>query len=208
MSENVPTAPAGDIVARASKEYRIKRYLMVALLFGWGVWSLYDGYIGYPKKNQKIADIRSEIKKAEDAKDEAKAGKLAEELRKAGSPHSEGTFWSDVSLNRKIGWSLIPVSLALLAFALHNSRGEYRLRGNIVNVPGHPPVPLERVKSIDKADWDRKGIAYVDYELVNGATGTFRLDDFIYERKPTDDIFAVIEKHAGSDQASEEPAET
>jgi hypothetical protein len=166
-------APRGDVVARASMEYRVKRYLMVALLVGWGVWSLYDGYVRYPTENEQALRNTPGLEK---------------------KPHTT----TDIMLNRWIGYVLPPVGLALLAFAQYNSRGRYELRGQVLNVPGHPPVPLDAIRAIDKTDWDRKGIAYLDYELANGTKGRLRLDDFIYERQPTDDIFKRIEDYTGT----------
>lgn len=181
------TTPQGDVVARASKEYRVKRYIMVALLVGWGLWSIYDGYVKYPNDNN------AEIRKAEEKK-EPKPERL---------PHTD----TDIFLNKLIGWVLPPVGLIVLAMALYNSRGEYRLRGQILNVPGHPPVPFDSIRSIDKTDWDKKGIAYVHYETANGTKGKLRLDDFIYERTPTDEIFKRLEAYAGTGEAaSGEPA--
>jgi hypothetical protein len=70
---------------------------------------------------------------------------------------------------------------------LYGTRGAYRLSGNTLHAPGHPPVPLDAVRAIDQSKWDRKGIVYIDYEL-NGKTGRLKLDDFMYQREPTDQI--------------------
>ena len=93
----------------------------------------------------------------------------------------------------------------ILAFALYNSRGQYRLRDEILNVPGHPPVPLDAITSIDKTYWDRKGIVFINYELPNGKAGKVRLDDFIYQRPPTDEIYKRIEAYTGT---AEMPADS
>jgi hypothetical protein len=83
-----------------------------------------------------------------------------------------------------------------------NSRGKYRLEDGIVYAPGHPPVPLENIQAVDRELWDRKGIAYVDYDLGAGKAGQFKLDDFIYEREPVDQIFAAIEATVLKDHAA------
>lgn len=172
-SDPLQSPAALEIVARPSREYRIKRYLMVFILAGSGLWFMYDGYIGYPAENALIAEKKLEKK-----------------------PHSA----TDLAIQRWLGW-LVPIGVGVLVFALYNSRGRYVLKDNVLNVPGHPPVPLEAIRSIDKTDWDRKGIAYINYELDNGTTGRLRLDDFIYERKPTDEIFKKIEEFTGTSEA-------
>jgi hypothetical protein len=143
---------------------------------------VYDGYYKWPRENVEAVQKDPKLENR---------------------PHTE----TDIFLNKLIGWVLPPVGLGILAYALYNSRGEYRLRGHILNVPGHPPVPFDHIRSIDKTDWDKKGIAYVHYETANGTTGRIRLDDFIYERTPTDEIFKRIEDYAGTGEApSEQPA--
>lgn len=168
------TTATGEVIAKPSKEYRVKRYLMVLILAGSGLWFMYDGYIGWPAENAEIA---------KDPKSEKK-------------PHSA----TDLAIQRWLGL-LVPVGIGVLVFALYNSRGRYVLRDQILNVPGHPPVPLDAIRSIDKTDWERKGIAYINYELPNGTAGRLRLDDFIYDRKPTDEIFKRIEEFTGTAEA-------
>jgi hypothetical protein len=67
-------------------------------------------------------------------------------------------------------------------------------------------VPLDAITELDKRLWDRKGIAMVSYELPGGGgSGTLKLDDFIYEREPTDEIYKRIEDYvAPSAQQTEE----
>jgi hypothetical protein len=79
-------------------------------------------------------------------------------------------------------------------------------------VPGHPPIPLDKIQSVNRESWDRKGIAVMEYDLTTapmrasktsgpvsyegvtpGVRGIFKLDDFVYEREPTDVIFKAIE---------------
>ena len=102
-------------------------------------------------------------------------------------------------------YTLPPLGLLVLGWSLYRSRGSYRLANNILQAPGHPPVPLEAIRSIDKTDWDRKGIAHVNYELANGAKGTVTLDDFIYDRPPTDEIFRRIEVYTGTAETDGTP---
>ena len=69
------------------------------------------------------------------------------------------------------------------------------MAGDTLEVPGHPPVTLENIRKIDKRKWDRKGIAYLHYEIGTPPhPGVLKLDDFAYERGPTDDILERVEK--------------
>jgi len=53
-------------------------------------------------------------------------------------------------------------------------------------------LSLGQISKVDKAKWDKKGIAIVHYSGDQGAS-TFVIDDLKYERKATDEIMAWIE---------------
>jgi len=161
-------APPGDIIARAGKYYRNTRFILAAGLLFYSLLSIRDGFFRWPHENQ--------------------IAYLADPLAK--QPHTD----VDVAFNKVIGVLLPPIGLLLVGWALRNSRGEIRLIGQTLSIPGHPPVPLAKVESVDKSKWDRKGIALVTYRNDSGRPGTFKLDDFVYERTPIDQIFERIEQ--------------
>ena len=196
--------PAGEIVARAGQYYRNTRYIMCALLVGAGLWFAYDGWIGWPEHNRKVAEVKRRIDEADRAGDTNGAAAARAELGKMSKEKSS----SDILLQKILAVSLPPVGIGLLAWALYASRGAYRLSGRTLHVPGHPPVTFDQITRIDKRLWDRKGIAYLDYDRAAGTpsrapgetvdyqatgSGRIKLDDFVYERKPTDQIFERIE---------------
>jgi hypothetical protein len=162
-----PPVPQYPIVARADSAYRWKRYALVAVLFFYGLYSLYDGYYHYPQANA------------------AARAKGYDQM-----PYPA----YDIPLNRRLGILLPPLSILLLMWSLHISRGEIRFDGATLSMPGHPPVPLNALRKMDRSKWDRKGIAIFDYQLPGTSTaGRLKLDDFVYQRKPVDQIFAALE---------------
>lgn len=183
-SSSPQAPPVGDISARAATYYRRTRYLMVALLLAYGAWSIYDGFISWPASNARIAQLRAERIEAEKAQNQARVTEIAKELEGL-KEHST----TDVMFNKVLGVLLPPLGLFMLFYSLHNSRGEIRLTADdVLHAPGHPPVPVDQMTAMDRKLWDRKGIAFVEYELPGGEKGRIRLDDFIYERKPIDAI--------------------
>ena len=171
----------GAIVARAATYYRMTRYIMVIVLFGYGLWSIRDGFIRYPRENAEAHAAGKDI-----------------------LPHPG----LDVPFNRVFGIVLPPLSIVMLIYCLHKSRGEIRLDENTLHAPGHPPVPLDSITAVDQRLWDRKGIAYVDYEQENRA-GRITLDDFIYDRDPIDAIHKRITSAlAAEDETTHEQSKT
>jgi len=198
-STSQSSAPTGPIIARASNEYRLKRLVIVVMLVGSGLWFAYDGYIGWPRENQRLAELKKEQESARKANDDSKVIQLATQIKNVheGTPHSD----TDLMMQKLLAFSLPPLGIFVLAWALYHSRGIYRLQDNQLAVPGHPPIPLDAIRSIDRTDWDRKGIAWINYELPNGISRSACLDDFIYQRKPTDEIFKQIELYTGTGEA-------
>jgi len=163
------TGSGGVIIARGSRDYRWRRYALVIFIFGWGIWSIHDGFYRYPQENQAFHD-----KYPFDVK----------------IPHPG----LDVQFNQWFGRILPPLSIVFLGWVLYNSRSSYQFDGQTLSVPGHPSVPVQSIVKIDRSRWDRKGIAYLHYQVAGTSKlGAIRLDDFIYDRVPTDEIFKHIE---------------
>lgn len=166
-SEDAPPDESKPLVARASTSYRVRWGLIGLMCIAAGGWFAYDGWVTYPRENA------------------AARAQGAEKL-----PHGEDL---DIPIQKGLGIVLPPIGLLLIGYMLRQSRGEYRLEGNVLHVPGHPPVPLENVRQIDETKWDRKGIVFLDYEnTASGQTGRLRLDDQRYAMADTDAIFDRI----------------
>ena len=174
---------AEPIVAGAGQYYRNTRYVMAALTVVMGFWFGYDGFVRWPAEKVKVEEIENALKARDDAQ-------LRTEL-KGYSRHSD----MDILLQRLLAFSLPPLGICLLLWALYNSRGEYRLADETLVLPGHPPMPLSAIRELDQSLWDRKGIAKVVYELGDGRSGKAKLDDFVYDRVPTDLIYDRIKAH-------------
>ena len=176
---------AAAIVARAGGEYRFKRLALVILIGGYGLWSLYDGTVKMPRDN---AEFRQKNPMG------------------GNPPHPD---W-DIPFNLALGYALPPLALALLAWSMYSSRGQIRLDpDDTLYAPGHPPVPLSAVTAVDRGRWDRKGIALIDYQLSgDDEPGRIRLDDFVYQRQPTDLIFDRVMAAVAGPAADEPVAAT
>jgi hypothetical protein len=181
----LPSGGGADepIVARAGRYYRNTRYVVSLGLVLVGAWFAYDGWVRYPQERA-----------------------MHQQNPKTGVPHTD----TDIRLQKTLGSLLPPAGLLFLGWTLYRSRGAYRLQRDVLSVPGHPDVPLDAIRAMDKSKWDRKGIAYVEYDLSPGAPGAggapaaldyrspggrITLDDFVYDRPPTDAIVGRIEAH-------------
>ena len=173
MTQPAAQPASGDVVARADFQYRWRSWAFAILILIVGLWSLNDGFIVYPRDN---------------AAWERMAGQTDRPTR---PPHDQ----AGVVFNQFADILCTPVSIPFLVWREGRSRGEYRLSGNTLRVPGHGPVTFDQIRGLDLVRWDRKGIAVVEYEGPTGGRRTVKLCDMIYQREPTDKIVECIEAH-------------
>ena len=159
------------IIARADFQYRWRVYIFFILVFGYGLWSLNDGFIKWPADNARLADM------------EKNHQKLPEQ------PHNE----AGILINQALGVAFPLISLPVFIWLMYRSRGEYRLEGKTLTVPGLSPIEFDKIRSLDKSNWDRKGHAVLEFDGSEGKPAKFTLRDMVYERKPTDQIVERIE---------------
>lgn len=181
MSDAPRRQAAHPIVAKADIQYRWRVYVFFILVFGYGLWSLRDGFIVWPRENAQWQAM------------------LARGERPPQAPHND----AGLLINQVLGIVLPAVSLSAFAWLMYRSRGAYCLAGDTLHVPGHPPVPLGAIQSLDKSRWDRKGIATAEYELAGGRKGKITLRDMVYNRRETDMIVRRVEEHL--DPAAAQP---
>lgn len=187
-----PVDDSGELIANPDKGYRLKHLVMAVLLIAGGLWFAYDGWIKWPQQNTRIHQAEQEKAAAQDAGDTAKVEALTRELASM-SEHTD----MDILIQKLLAFSLPALGIFWGAWTLRDTRGQLRMAGDTLEVPGHPPVTPADIRRIDKRKWDRKGIAYLHYDHA-GQGAVLKLDDFAYERKPTDAILERIERRIGT----------
>ncbi|HEY7090055.1 MAG TPA: hypothetical protein VH518_18300 [Tepidisphaeraceae bacterium] len=190
----------GPIVAGPGQYHRVMRYLMCIGMIAFGAWFGYDGWVGWPRMNEQIRTLKAAQQKAINSGDKVQAKMIYDQLSRLnnGEEKNDANIW----LQKALCVVLPILGIGILVRALYRSRGRYRLEGTTLTVPGHPPVPFENITEIDRRLWDKKGIAYIHYDLGDGRKGRILLDDFIYDRPPTDAIYERIEAYVDPDRAS------
>lgn len=188
------TTTPDEIVAAPDAGYRWKHLIVSVAMIAFGLWFAYDGWIAWPAENQRIAQVQKDKDAASAAGNSAEVEKLAKELQSL-KYHTE----MDLAIQKALAFALPAFGIFWGAWTLKDTRGTYRMSGYTLHVPGHPPVTVDDIRRIDKRKWDKKGIAYLHYEVGQPPrVGVLKLDDFAYERKPTDAILERIERNVMS----------
>lgn len=188
------------LVARAGRYYRNARYIMVLVGVAMGAYFLYDGYVGYPKKNKQIEENDAALASMTD-KSSPEWYQRQDLQTKLKTKHSD----TDIALQKVLGFVVPLASLAFLVYVLRKSRGEIRLENDVLTAPDHPAVPLSAITSVDARLWKKKGIAVVHYD-VGGTKGAITLDDFVYEQPPIDAMYdRIVAATASTNEATVAP---
>lgn len=177
---------AAPIVARPSRSFFAKRMLVALVVTLAGLWLLYDGHVAWPRTNAALDAVEAEHRSAiERQADDATLAAIVQRQKALGKRHSA----LDVVVQKLIGYPTLLVGLFLFGRFLIENGGELRLEGDTLHAPRHPPIPLAAITGVSNNRWERKGVAWFDYRLEDGTTGRVRIDDFIFERPPTDKIY-------------------
>ena len=179
-----PQDATGELIAEPDAGYRWKHLLMSLALVAGGLWFAYDGWVRWPAQNVRAAEL--ERQKAAET-DPTRTEALAHELGQI-SKHTD----LDILIQKMLAFALPAAGIFWGAWTLRDTRGVYRMTGDHLEVPGHPPITFNDIRRIDKRKWDRKGIAYLHYEHGQ-RHGILKLDDFAYDRDATDAMLERIE---------------
>lgn len=185
LDSEVDAIPAGGpITAKPNKFFNGKWIVFGLLLLAGGAWFAYDGFVKYPTENARIDELEMLANQAKLELDIDKESEYRLELKEIGDRHSDNDLRFQILLA-----FLLPIGgLALIGWTLWTSRGVIRLdEDDTLHIAGHPPVPLSAVTDIDNDRWDKKGVCRLAYDHA-GKTGVIKLDDFIFDRPPTDKI--------------------
>lgn len=163
--------------------YTKRMSLMTLMFVGFGLYFLYDGFIGYPKKNaifdehERFVEIQDERKAfLEEGNTSSDWAKIREEK---GYPQQDE--WVDYALDKGFpeeppekrysttdqfffGALCIGIGLAILGTMMLNKGKLLKADGISFTSPKGDRVLFSSAHRVDKRKWDNKGLAYVHYK--------------------------------------------
>lgn len=193
---------------RAERDGRFYlRFLIIGLgALGFSLYCLYDGFIGYPHKQEKALLFEKLIEEGRGDDWDAEATKRGWSTTPPEASKPQDKYEVDVKMQF---W--MAGLTALIAFfpllAVYRSRGRWiELNDLGLTSSWGQSVSMDQVTALEKRQWRNKGIAKLRYN-DNGRQRTFVIDDFKFKREPTDQILAEIENRIGHDKISGGPPE-
>lgn len=206
-----------DIKSTARKGYIMKFLLIGLAALVFGLWNFKDAVITYPAQRVH-ADAFLEMQGPIDENGQAMIsdGDLQEAWQayaeQNGLPitrpddHEHLDFL--IKSNYFIGGVFSLLGLWCLGVGLPAIGKWIELRDGKLSTKGGTEIALKDITAIDKTRWEKKGIAKVSGTDADGKVRTVTIDDLKFEREPTDQIMAEIERVAGEDKITAGKPET
>ncbi len=176
--------------ANISPGYRWRLGLIGMVCTAFGLWALYDGAVAYPHQ-QRVATEFLEYKdtgRRDEWPDYARSQGWS--IKDPGKPKKDGEIYLQYGMAAAVG----PIGLLyLFGFFRSMNRWVDADENGLITSWGQQ-VPFEGIKSLDKNRWRSKGIAVVNYE-DHGTGRRLMLDDWKFERPPTEALVRLVESH-------------
>ena len=174
--------------ARVMRTWIQQKGLIPVFLFGFSLWFLWDGLIGWPRSNERFdAHERLKDKSGEWEKYCAARGWTTEAPHKRYDRQAILVQFAFVALTGSIG-------ACSLIFWLRARKTFIRSDADAVITPSGKRVPYASITDLDLRRWKSKGLATVSYSL-DAAKGRFVLDDAKYEPAGLDAILEDIRQN-------------
>jgi len=209
------------IRAENDPRYSRKFLIMGVCAIGFALYCLYDGLVGYPGKRERgFATFKMERAKSQHetmfSRGENQAMSFEEFDAIADEHHRK--IWDqfvhevDIPTGPKIVMQFIMAAGSALigaAFLL----GPLRSRGRWIEASDDGIISswgesfrFDEVEAVNKRQWPKKGIAKVTH-VSGGRRRTFVIDDFKFQRYPTDAILYELEQRIDQDRITNGPPE-
>ena len=198
-----------DIKSTARRSYILKFLLIGLAALAFGLWNFTDAMFTYPAKRphtDAYIEMQGPLNENGDAM--ISDGDLQEAWQAyaesndlpltAPDTHDHLDFL--ITSNYFIGGVFSLLGLWCLATGLPAIGKWIELRDGKLSTKGGSEIALENITAIDKARWEKKGIAKISATNADGKVQTLIIDDLKFERESTDKIMAEIERVVGEDK--------
>lgn len=204
-----------SIRAESNSKFLRRFLLIAAVCLGYVLWGSYDAFVSGPKKLKMAEAHWMEATEPGESgwvkRYSAESGewtKIAKENNwpVAGEPKTpsaaQGYIYFNLSL---VAVCLLAGGIAIFKYLKINNTWIEVENGRLRTSWGEE-FAFSEVQSIGKRRWEFKGVAVITYANSKGEK-RFVLDDFKYEREPTDEILYLMEQQLSDEQIVGGPRE-
>ena len=184
--------------ATLAKAYRWRLIIIGIVLVGFSFYAVYDATVAYPAKQELRVTYELEVAKYED---HLRAEKWVEYARAHDLDLTEPEEMSEQDILTQ--WLLFGISFPIGMYHLVQwvlwRRKFIEADDAGIRAHGDRSFTWDQVTAVDANKWDRKGIAYIEYDAGAG-NSLLVLDDWKLERAPADAVFALLQTNVDADK--------
>lgn len=177
------------------------KFLVIGLgTLGYGAYAGYDAFVTGPHRLE-MSEVWEPIKENDSLSEKARDQQWKEAATEHGWPTKRPKKKYNVKSAKEFIWfnyglmGLCWLIAAPCLFWCLKTKGTWiESTDNGLRNSAGQELTLDQITKVDKAKWDKKGIAVLHYKDAQGAERKFLIDDLKYERATTDEIMVWIEE--------------
>jgi len=170
------------VEAKIASEWVKWMWIKAALFLCVALWFVYDGLIGWPKKNEIVKSYLQfeEEGRSRDWRKHAKDQGWS--IKAPGETYSEEDIYTEGDIRGQFIWAAVCAAVgAVFLFKLQKERRSVlRADDEAFYLEDGTRLEYEKITSLDIKKWSSKGLAYVRYE-VDGNKKKLTVDDLKFE---------------------------
>jgi hypothetical protein len=195
-----PASPAFPLIARASNTVRNKNLLIVAMCVLFAVWFAYDGWIGWPQRNDRLVTGMIDESKTSSSKitpdtlpileawptwaqaNTSQRQQMADVAKLNG--RDEFKSETDILVQKLIVLGLSLASIGSIGWFLHCQKRRAIAEADTVSPSPGVIIPWTDITTVDNTRWKKSGIVDITYQQPNGGSAKAKFDDYELDREP------------------------
>jgi hypothetical protein len=178
--------------ARVTPIWKRQKFFLALFLLGAGGYFFFDGFVGYPRSNERWLAYE-QFRTQENL--EAWPAHARERHWTQTPPHK---FYDQRDLAGQMVFGVLFTLLGgvTLVYWLGQKDRFFKMDQEAIVIPSGARVEFGEIVALEKKKWDSKGLAKASYRVGAGRK-TFMLDDYKFDAKPIRRILEEIEHRMG-----------
>ncbi len=193
------TTPAFPLIVRASNTVRNKNLLIVAMCIIFASWFGYDGWIGWPQRNDRLVQQMLDESKTSTSRiklDDLPTLEAWPTFSRATAPErqhmadvakangrAEFKTDTDILVQKLIVLGLSLASIAALWWFFHCQKRRAIAEKDSVSPSPGITIPWQNITVVDNTRWKKTGIVDITYTTPEGPKKA-KFDDYELDREP------------------------
>jgi hypothetical protein len=188
------------------RRYSRRFLLMGAAIIGFSLWSLYDGFIRYPHRQERAVAFEKLFEEGRDKEWDQYARDRGWSTDVPDEPKSQEEFDASIVMQFVMAAVTALIGVPMFVTAWRSRSQWVESSGTGLTSSWGESFNFDQVQLVDKKRWRNKGIAKVTYQ-DGDRRRRFVIDDYKFERPTMDQILYELEQRIDPEMIVNGPPE-